>query len=128
MPGEIASRLVSGHRLQTQDRRTPADLFSPFAESGRHRDERPVAARAADECALAARTAVMPACCKALGAEDADDCQDREGQAPVDGMARVTFENCRDYRDCLIGEELSPGTIANHLKTLNTPPTNAAAS
>ena len=38
----------------------------------------------------------------------------------VDDMAHVTFENCRDYRDCLIGEELSPGTIANHLKALNT--------
>jgi integrase len=37
----------------------------------------------------------------------------------VDDMARVTFENCRDYRDFLIGGELSPGTIANHLKALN---------
>ena len=36
-----------------------------------------------------------------------------------DDMARVTFENCRDYRDFLIEEgELSGTTILNHLKAL----------
>ena len=36
-------------------------------------------------------------------------------------MAKVTFENCRDYRDTLIDEgNLSPGSISNHLKALRT--------
>ena len=36
-----------------------------------------------------------------------------------DDMARVTFANCRDYRDFLIEEgELSATTILNHLKAL----------
>ena len=36
-----------------------------------------------------------------------------------DDMAKVTFENCRDYRDFLIDEgDLSATTILNHLKAL----------
>jgi integrase len=36
-----------------------------------------------------------------------------------DDMAKVTFENCRDYRDEMIEDgELSPGSISNHLKAL----------
>jgi hypothetical protein len=36
-----------------------------------------------------------------------------------DDMAKVTFENCRDYRDFLIEEsDLSSTTILNHLKAL----------
>jgi integrase len=36
-----------------------------------------------------------------------------------DDMAKVTFENCRDYRDAMIdGGELSPQSISNHLKAL----------
>jgi len=36
-----------------------------------------------------------------------------------DYMARITFENCRDYRDFLIEEgELEPTSILNHLKAL----------
>ena len=34
-----------------------------------------------------------------------------------DDMARVGFENCRDYRDAMIDEgDLSSGSILNHLK------------
>ena len=34
-------------------------------------------------------------------------------------MARVGFENCRDYRDAMIDEgDLSSGSILNHLKLL----------
>jgi hypothetical protein len=36
-----------------------------------------------------------------------------------DDMARVGFENCRDYRDAMIDEgDLSSGSILNHLKLL----------
>jgi integrase len=36
-----------------------------------------------------------------------------------DDMAKVTFENCRDYRDKMIEEgKLSPRSISNHLKAL----------
>ena len=36
-----------------------------------------------------------------------------------DDMARVGFENCRDYRDAMIdGGDLSSGSILNHLKLL----------
>jgi hypothetical protein len=36
-----------------------------------------------------------------------------------DDMARVVFENCRDYRDAMIDEgDLSSGSILNHLKLL----------
>jgi hypothetical protein len=36
-----------------------------------------------------------------------------------DDMARVGFENCRDYRDTMIDEgDLSSGSILNHLKLL----------
>jgi site-specific recombinase XerD len=36
-----------------------------------------------------------------------------------DDMARLGFENCRDYRDAMIDEgDLSSGSILNHLKLL----------
>ena len=36
-----------------------------------------------------------------------------------DDMARVGFENCRDYRDAMIDDgDLSSGSILNHLKLL----------
>jgi hypothetical protein len=36
-----------------------------------------------------------------------------------DDTAKVTFENCRDYRDKMIEEgKLSPRSISNHLKAL----------
>jgi hypothetical protein len=36
-----------------------------------------------------------------------------------DDMARVGFENCRDYRDAMIDEgDLSSGSILNHVKLL----------
>jgi site-specific recombinase XerD len=36
-----------------------------------------------------------------------------------DDMARVEFENCRDYRDAMIDEgDLSSGSVLNHLKLL----------
>jgi hypothetical protein len=36
-----------------------------------------------------------------------------------DDMARVGFENCREYRDAMIDEgDLSSGSILNHVKLL----------
>ena len=36
-----------------------------------------------------------------------------------DNMARVDFENCRDYRDAMIDEgDLSSGSVLNHVKLL----------